>query len=208
MIFVRVASVREQVGKARIEACVRRAPGRIIAVFALVATASLWACAPAPAPDEPSPEATFSIGVASMDPKVVSAPLALSAAVDSAPADSVSAIGSSAKGESGTAPPPRGAPTVRASEPTVGPSYSPELIKAVMRRSMPGVRDCASKASSPGRGSLTFTIEADGRVKEAAYVSGGTTVTPDAAQQCVLDAIRAMKFVPPPGRVTVSYPER
>jgi hypothetical protein len=101
---------------------------------------------------------------------------------------------------------PAGIPTVRVSEPTVGPAYSPDLIKAVIRRSKPGLAKCGTAPSDAPRGVLTFTIESNGRVKDAAYKSGGKVVAPSPWQKCVLDAIRAMEFVPPNGTITVTYP--
>jgi len=64
------------------------------------------------------------------------------------------------------------------------------------------------RPATAARGTLTFTIEAGGRAKEAAYKNGTDVIAPDAAQQCVLDATREMEFVPPRGRITVSYPFR
>lgn len=98
-------------------------------------------------------------------------------------------------------------PSVRMSETMVGPSYPPDLIKAVMRRTQPGFRKCVADVPAFGpRGTLTFTIEADGRVKNAGWMSGTEVLTPSASQQCVLDVLRAMEFPQPHGRVIVRYP--
>lgn len=186
---------REQACQLHIEGLMRLVPGRAAAVFAFAVAVSSWACAPTLPSEVAEPDGAFSIAVSSA--RATSTAVPEPTPEPEPEPEPVAASASVAKGM----------PTVRVREPTVGPSYPPELITAVLRRSLPGVRKCREGAPSlSAHGTLTFIIESDGRVKDAAYKNGASVVTPNKSQQCVLDAIRAMEFVPPRGRVTVTYP--
>lgn len=92
-------------------------------------------------------------------------------------------------------------------EVTVGPSYPPELIHRVIRRNLGSLRRCVGDLPSLSPlGTLIFSIESDGLVQDARFENSGGSTEPNRAQQCVLEAIRAMEFVPPGGRLQVRYP--
>lgn len=110
-------------------------------------------------------------------------------------------------------PPPEDGsiPTVRVHPPTVGPAYSKDLIRRVIRRGRPALRACYDelRIRSPerrGRCDLRFTIDASGGVVRPSLV---TTALADAAfEACAVAVIAGAHFPAPPGggQLEVTYP--
>jgi outer membrane biosynthesis protein TonB len=102
-------------------------------------------------------------------------------------------------------------PTVRVATPTVGPAYSNEVVRRVIRRERPRLRACYDEllARSPqlrGRGDLHFTIGPSGEVVAASFVTSALEDT--VFEACVVEAIRGARFPVPPGggQLEVAYP--
>ena len=95
-------------------------------------------------------------------------------------------------------------PRVRVAPVTVGPKWSPEIIKRVVRKSTPELRRCHAADPGAPAATLRFTIGTDGVVASAeALVSGAASNHP--AHACVL---RSLRFPPDMAGMTVSYPLR
>jgi len=99
-------------------------------------------------------------------------------------------------------------PQVRPGSHRVSGSLDTDIIRRVIRRSLPRFRYCYEKqlATNPslaGKVETRFTIDANGNVVNATV----TGLHPEVAR-CLRQAIRAMKFPKPPGGgiVVVSYP--
>jgi hypothetical protein len=103
----------------------------------------------------------------------------------------------------------RGIPTISVREPTVGPSYPPEIIRRVIRQNWARIAACFEKSkieASPSKAALRFTIGTDGKVTEAAWVEQGKAIEPDPVRLCVLNTIRGLAFPEPRGKIVVTYP--
>lgn len=100
-------------------------------------------------------------------------------------------------------------PVVDVDEPALG-SVEAAVIKAVMTRNASGFKHCYEKALAQdptleGKVTLTFTIDASGKVSEAGV---GTSTLGDAeVEKCMVNRLKKMRFPEPEaGSLKVSYP--
>lgn len=101
-------------------------------------------------------------------------------------------------------------PTLKETGATVKGSLAPEVIRRIMRASMPRLRYCYNSAlqrdpALEGKLTLGFTIDTKGDTKDATIVDG--TIADATMRTCVLAATAKITFpTPKSGEVFVKYP--
>lgn len=169
---------------------------RRVAVLAVV-----LACRPREAPSPPEPLVAPDVEVAAVSDAAHAEPAAPaeepvreSPDADAADAEPVQAL---AEGGSSRVP------VVRVSPVTVGPKYSPEVIRRVIRRA--DFSRCRGESAAPA--SLHFTIGAGGVVRSAeARVDG--QISAESAHVCLVEVLRGLKFPTDMAGLIVDYPLR
>ena len=93
---------------------------------------------------------------------------------------------------------------------TLTAAESSQLVRDVMRGTLPVLKDCyeAAVSRTPGVGGkveLSVNLTPEGEVFSARIK--GATLSDAPAQACMLAAVRTLKFAPPPGgEATIAYP--
>ncbi|HEU4534435.1 MAG TPA: AgmX/PglI C-terminal domain-containing protein [Polyangiaceae bacterium] len=166
--------------------------GRAACAALLAGALALASCAGDPPPPPAGPDGALPPGPAQAPPGLTTPPAASSAVAPSLPpADGAAAPAGSAGGSG------RDQGDVQA-------------IMATHRGKFRACYDEARKRTPTLRGSfvLTFTLNADGTLKQAAYARDKSEIKDDAMGDCALGALRAIGF-PPSKRgmeTTISYP--
>ncbi|HEY0134762.1 MAG TPA: hypothetical protein VGB85_11795 [Nannocystis sp.] len=103
----------------------------------------------------------------------------------------------------------RGAvPRVHVEPVTVGPKWSPAMVKRVVRTRMPEIERCQAGALDAPPVTLRFAIGADGLVSSAEALVAGGADSSHPAHACVLAEIRALRFPADMTGLIITYPLR
>ncbi len=98
-------------------------------------------------------------------------------------------------------------PSIVIEEPTVGPSYSRDLVRRVVRTHFDEIEACLATQSDPklaGKVVIAWTIELDGKPSKARVTE---TTVGDEVAGCIRDAITTWEFPKPThGALEITYP--